>query len=545
MRRLTAMSLVLVAALTTAAALPRAAGQGGPPQGIQTPTLVTAETCLACHTGLVSRTGRDVSFGGPWRASMMANAARDPYWQAGVRREVLDHPTHQAEIEHECSACHMPAARYLAKLAGRHGEVFANLPVGESGAPDAALAADGVSCSLCHQIANVGLGDRSTFTAGFTLETAVGTAAPRILGPFEVDAGRTRLMHSASAFTPAKAAHMQESGVCASCHTLITTSFGPDGKPTGQLPEQVPYLEWEHSTYRTTKSCQSCHMSEYPEDTPVSGVLGEARANVSAHSFVGGNFFMKRVLNRYRGELGVEARPEELDASARETEAHLAAEAATLNVAGASLSGSRLTADVVVTNRAGHKLPTAYPSRRAWLHVVVRDAAGGIVFESGAFDRTGRIAGNDNDDDGSKYEPHYTEISRPDQVQVYEPILGDPGGRVTTGLLTANQYLKDNRLLPDGFDKATASNDVAVHGSALTDADFAAGGDRVRYTIDIGSAKGPFTVTAELYYQSIGYRWARNLEARDTVEARRFLRYWDEMASGSAAVLASAAITVR
>jgi hypothetical protein len=130
-------------------------------------------------------------------------------------------------------------------------------------------------------------------------------------------------------------------------------------------------------------------------------------------------------------------------------------------------------------------------------------------------------------------------------VQIYEPVLGDPAGRVTTGLLTAVRYLKDNRLLPDGFDKATASKDVAVHGEAATDPDFAAGGDRIRYSIDVGTAQGPFTVTAQLYYQPIGYRWAKNLDVRETFEGKRFLRYWDEMASGSAAVLAHAEATVR
>jgi hypothetical protein len=286
-------------------------------------------------------------------------------------------------------------------------------------------------------------------------------------------------------------------------------------------------------------------MAEHAEQTAVSGVLGEVRANVSAHSFVGGNFFMKRVLNRYRGELGVDALPEELDASARETEAHLAAEAASLSFVSSSFTGGRFVADVAVKNLAGHKLPTAYPSRRAWLHVTLRDGNGQVVFESGAFDRTGRITGNDNDDDGSKYEPHYVEITTPDQVQIYEPVLGDPAGRVTTGLLTATRYLKDNRLLPDGFDKATASKDVAVHGAAATDPDFAAGGDRIRYSIAVGTAQGPFTVTARLYYQPIGYRWAKNLGVRDTFEGKRFLRYWDEMASGSAAVLARVEAVVR
>ena len=94
--------------------------------------------------------------------------------------------------------------------------------------------------------------------------------------------------------------------------------------------------------------------------------------------------------------------------------------------------------------------------------------------------RTG-IAGNANDEDASAFEPHYTEITAADQVQIYEPIIGDPNGNVTTALLRGVRYLKDNRLLPDGFDKGTVDEAVAVQGVAAADADFTGRGDRVRY----------------------------------------------------------------
>ena len=58
--------------------------------GAQVPNLfVTSESCMACHNGLVTPDGEDVSIGVGWRGSMMANAARDPYWHAAVRREIL------------------------------------------------------------------------------------------------------------------------------------------------------------------------------------------------------------------------------------------------------------------------------------------------------------------------------------------------------------------------------------------------------------------------------------------------------------------------
>ena len=132
--------------------------------------------------------------------------------------------------------------------------------------------------------------------------------------------------------------------------------------------------------------------------------------------------------------------------------------------------------------------------------------------------------GNDNDADKTKYEPHYREITSSDQVQIYEDIIGDQEGRVTTGLLRG-RYLKDNRLLPHGFDKHTAIPDVAIVGDALDDPTFTGGSDLVRYSVPLGNAHGPFHVEVELWYQPIGFRWAHNLEPYDAMEPQRFVRY--------------------
>lgn len=543
MRRTSWLVLMGLAGLIACAGLVRVSAQSLLSRHVT--LFQTAGQCFACHTGLASASGEDVSFGPHWRASMMANSARDPYWQAGVRRETTDHPTAGHAIEDECSACHMPMARFAARAAGHEGRVFAHLPIGKSGDPMGLLAADGVSCTLCHQITREGLGTRASFTAGFRIDTTTPPEERLIYGPFDIDPGRTRIMRSASAFVPARGDHLHESEVCATCHTLITASLGPKGETIGELPEQVPYLEWQHSNYRQTKSCQACHMPAVAEPMPIAGVLGESRPNVARHAFQGGNFFMSRLLNRYRADLGVEARPEELESAARRIHTHLETEAAALSIQQASVAGGHLTADVVVQNWAGHKLPTAYPSRRAWLRVVVRDRDGRVVFESGGLDASGRIAGNDNDTDAMRFEPHYLEITAPDEVQIYETIMAGPDGRVTTGLLAAVRYVKDNRLLPRGFDKATAAPEVAVHGAAASDADFAAGGDRVRYRVDVGTAVAPLRVQAELWYQPIGARWAMNLGQYQATETSRFVRYWGSMAERSAHLLARASAEVR
>jgi hypothetical protein len=529
----------LVAGLSVA---PAYAQQAAPPAAS---LFRTSDACIACHNGLTAPSGEDVSIGADWRPTMMANSARDPYWQAGVRREVTDHPEAAAAIEHECSACHMPATRYAARIAGRKGPVFAHLPVAAASTADARLAADGVSCTVCHQITPEKLGTRESFTAGFVVDTKAAPGQRRVFGPFDIGAGNAGVMRSASSFTPATGNHVQSSEMCATCHTLYTHALGPGGQVVGELPEQVPYLEWRHSAYREEKSCQACHMPVVSDPVPIASVLGEPRHGFSRHEFRGSNFFMPRLLNRHAADLGVAALPQELDGSARRTIEYLAGEAATLSIDRVAVEGGRLVGEVTIANLGGHKLPTAYPSRRSWLRLAVRDARGAVIFESGAFERDGRIRGNDNDANAAAFEPHHAEITAEDQVQVYEAILGDPAGRVTTGLLAAVRYLKDNRLLPRGFDKRTADDDIAVRGEASRDEDFVGGGDRVRFAADLKDAQGPYRVEAELWYQPVGYRWARNLRDVKAAETDRFVRYYDEAAGASAALLAKAAATTR
>ena len=505
----------------------------------------TADTCIVCHNNLVTPSGENVSIGSDWRASMMANSARDPYWQAAVRREVMDHPAAREAIEDECSICHMPMATYEARAAGGTGEIFARLPIGQGDARADQLAADGVSCAICHQITADKLGTPASFTGGYVVDTTRRSGQRPVFGAFAIDAGRAGVMRSATGFVPTEATHLQSSDVCGTCHTLITTALGPNAQAIGRLPEQTPYQEWQASAYRDRQPCQACHMPAVAEPTPITSVLGQPRDGMSRHQFRGGNFFVMQMLNRYRAELGVVATPEEMDSAIRRTVAHLETETARVTLDGVSLSGNRLDATVLVRNLAGHKFPTAYPSRRAWLQFTVRDAGGRVVFDSGRFEPSGRITGNDYDADPRRFEPHHTEIRRAEDVQIYESVIVGQDRLPTTGLLTGTEYIKDNRLLPAGFDKAAAPADIAVHGGARTDADFEAGSDRVRYAIDLPGGAGPYEVTVQLWFQPIAFRWAENLRGYDAMETKRFVRYYDAMASGSALVVARATATVR
>jgi hypothetical protein len=497
----------------------------------------TSDRCVACHNGISTPRGEDISIGVHWRTSMMAHAGRDPYWIAGVRRETIDHPTAAAAIQDECTICHMPMMRYESKLVGRLGEAFEHFPPARNTVADQ-LAEDGVSCSLCHQITGENLGRRESFVGGFKIDSTKAPGERREYGPFQIDKGHTTIMRSSSTFQPTQAKQViRSSEMCATCHTLFTQALDAQGKVIGTLPEQVPYQEWLHSKYKDTMSCQECHMPKVQDEVPITSVFGEPRQGFSRHTFVGGNFFMQRLLNRYRDDLAGTALPEGLDSAAGGTTAFLQSKAAKLTIKRLELRNGRLVAEVSIENLGGHKLPTAYPSRRVWLHLTVRDCRGNTLFESGALHPDGSIEGNDNDTDPARFEPHYTEITRPDQVEIYEAVLADPADKVTTGLLTGLRFIKDNRLLPHGFDKRTADRDIAVHGEAETDPDFTDGGDTIRYSLAVSSSQAPFQVEAELWYQPIAHRWAMNLKPYDAMEPKRFVGYYEAMAAGSGVML--------
>src|SRR5499426_2073856 len=504
----------------------------------------TSDNCIVCHNVLVTPQGEDVSIGASWRSTMMANSARDPYWQAGVRRETIDHPMHSAAIQDECAECHMPMSTQISRASGGRGEVFAHLPFNKgNGTELQKFAADSISCTVCHQISSERLGTREGFNGEFVMKPTPADGTRVIFGPYQIDVGRKTIMRSVTGFVQAQGAHIQQSELCATCHTLYTQAFSPSGQVIGSLPEQMNFQEWQHSDYsknESAQSCQSCHMPEVKGATRIASVLGDFRDGLNRHLFVGGNAFMVRMLNRYRADLGVVATSSELEATAKATVRQLQEDTATLSIARSELTGTTLNVDVNVRNLTGHKFPTGYPARRTWLHFTVRDGDGRTVFESGAVNDSGLIAGNDNDADATKYEPHYDRITGADQVQIYEPVLGDPNDVPTTGLLTATHYLKDNRLLPRGFDKATADKDIGVYGAAMQDSDFAGGGDVVHYAVPVPARAGPFVVSVELLYQPIGFRWAHNLEKYDAPEPKRFLNYFNEMSSSSSVVVAKA-----
>lgn len=499
-----------------------------------------SDRCANCHNKLQTSKGEDVSIVNAWSASIMANAARDPYWQGSVRRETLDHPESSALIQSECSTCHMPLQRLRDKSQGHGTEVFSQLPLH----PQGGAAAEGVSCNVCHQIQAKGLGTPDTYSGNFAV-APTGTQPRPLFGPYTPESDQVNKVHALGAgYSIEQAAHIRDSAMCGSCHTLYTPTLGPGGKQIGQLPEQMPYLEWLHSDYRDKQTCQQCHMPAVNGAVAVASLLAKPRDGVRQHTFTGANFLMEGMLGAHRDELAVTAQASDLNAATGRITAFLQSQSARVSLGSAQLAGGQLSFAVKVENLTGHKLPTAYPSRRAWLHVVVTTADGHTVFESGKLNADGSIVGNANDADPTRFSPHYSKVTQPDQVEIFEPILGDSQDHVTTGLISATHYLKDNRILPTGFDKQTASADIAVRGEAASDPDFTAGSSTTHYDVPTNGASGPFKVSVELLYQPVGYRWAHNLAPYQAAEPQRFVHYYEQAAGKSAIALAHAESSV-
>ena len=486
--------------------------------------------CAACHSNadtgepvmvIQDDTGiRDVSIGTAWESSLMANATRDPYWHAVVASELKHFPNLKDEINDTCIRCHAPMAHDLAKKEGLNlqlfdsgsemdGDFVQGLYSMDEGSELFNHGMDGVSCSMCHQIADDGnLGTDAGMSGGWSIETFAEPTQRPAYGQYTDPEGAYMLEQAG--FNATYGAHISSSESCGSCHNLKTNPVDRDGQPLAtqsHFAEQMMYTEWENSIYDDAGSqpatCQSCHMPKIDQAVQLASAGStRKRDNFSEHSMLGANTVMQSMLRDFSEPLGISGDIDFDESIERNREfIRTSAEVELQNLA---FDGDKIDMDVQITNLTGHKLPSGYHSRRVYLHVIVTDAAGKLVYENGRINDDGSIDGVAEDVGPSRFEPHYDVITSATQVQIYQAITGDTNGKQTNSLLMASQYLKDNRLTPLGFDKATVPDDVGVFGDALADDDFNEGADKVTYQIAT-TGEAPFNVLVELRYQPLSY----------------------------------------
>ena len=502
-------------------------------------TFTNAENCAdGCHVSdgnSMDDNGKDISPGTQWKHSVMANAFNDPYWQAAVEDEVDSFPHLAGFIEDTCTRCHAPMGRTHAHHTG--AELGTDNYFRFDTAKKQDHSREGVSCTVCHQIDAGNLGTAGSFSGGFSIVgDPLDADYKKIYGPYDVSVGAMRMSNVTGGHSPVEGPYVSESALCATCHTLYTPSLDPEtGTPSGNsFLEQGVYFEWQNSVYATGQpqdtQCQGCHM---PEPAPGystaitldPGNVPNDRSPYRQHTLVGGNAHLLEMLRDYRTELGIASTTTTggFDEQIALTQNFLGS-ATSVNVPALVTNGDNLEFDVEVTNNAGHKVPTAYPSRRAWLHVVVK-SAGNVIFESGKPDSRGYISTDaarlkadcmsahklDGFDTSLCYEPHRDVIDDESQVAIYETVLGDVNGNITHTLLQGARYLKDNRIPPSGFTNSKAATIEAqtIPSGVAGDDNFncvgtteGCGMDTVRYQVNTEGQTGPYTVEVELLYQA-------------------------------------------
>jgi hypothetical protein len=151
-----------------------------------------------------------------------------------------------------------------------------------------------------------------------------------------------------------------------------------------------------------------------------------------------------------------------------------------------------------------------------------------MVYESGNVDADGRLAAL-----GGGYASHHDVITRPEQVQVYESVMGDLSGSRTWSLLAAAVYLKDNRVPPRGFrGDGVDTESIRVRGVSDDDANFnveGSGCDEVTYRFPVETVSGVLNAEVALLYQAVPPEAVEHLLKGEGPAARRFGKAYARM----------------
>lgn len=463
--------------------------------------------CLLCHNSMVDGQGNNIGILNYWKSTMMANASKDPFWRAKVSYEVIKNPELQEEIESTCTRCHAPQGSFNAF---HNGQAYYSL----NELYTDPLANDGVSCSVCHQILEESHGN-------FSGQIEFGTDH-QIYGPYSNIFPNPMVQHTG--YTPVYGAHIKDSELCANCHTLLTPTVDLNGQLTGTyFTEQAIFQEWKNSAAHENQiSCQACHIPEIQESVVISSMPSwlTGQTPFGKHELVGGNVFMLQILKNNIEALGLTASEADFDATISRTLTKLQEESISLNLSIHDRTEDSLFVELLLENLAGHKIPTGYPSRQIFVQLVVTNENDESVFISGETDTNGQII-----HEALPYEPHHDIINSPEQTQIYQMVMADVEGNVTTTLLHADHSLKDNRLVPIGFSNSHPSYDtIAIVGEALNDGNFNQnqnGVDIVNYHIPIQSYTGQLNVEAKVFYQTVNNRWLEEMfnESSDEIDS--------------------------
>jgi len=540
-------------------------GAGGP-KGF-----LTSSQCLGCHGasgenmslqyGALGNKPVNLSEYTEWRASLMGLAGRDPIFHAQLESEKTLYPSQTAFLDNTCYRCHgVMGQRQVEADTGqpfKHSMVYA-LP-DEPGGKYGALARDGVSCAACHRISKDELGTPATFTGKFKVDPPDVTN-----GPFEKP---TELpMKNALGITPRESVHVKTSALCGSCHTVILPVFDKqgrqvkdkDGQPK-EFHEQMTYPEWQNSVFQNerepfdrmqARTCQDCHMSTKVGDLNLAFRIAnieddtypftdgraankdihlQVRDKYARHTLVALNQFGQMMFQQFPDILGIRTSDYMFAdgvlglVTAQRSSTEMAQEqTAKIEVTSFKRDERSIEAQVRIENLAGHSFPSGVAFRRAFVTFEAVDDKGNVVWASGRTNGSGAILKGTTEevlptefffDPATRkqvFQPHFQSISDESQVQIYEEVIADTEGKITTSFVGLDQPLKNNRLLPKGWRRdGPLAEFTGPHGDAEKDPDYdgrsgATGADSLTYRIPLNErTRAIVAVRVTLNYQSI------------------------------------------
>ncbi len=381
---------------------------------------------------------------------------------------------------------------------------------------------------------------------------------------------------------------IESSALCGSCHTILLPVYTKDGVPVQEhgtpklFYEQATYIEWLNSDFQNEikplgadpQTCQHCHMpTDYKgnklsykianiEDNtfppiafraPDKDITMELRDPFYRHTLLGINLFALEMFGQFRTDLGLYQTDPMLPNPDQTTSSHdtavassldLAAKSAKVNILSAKKANGSLQADVEVVNLAGHSLPSGVGFRRAFLSFRVLDSRGRTLWVSGNTSADGVIV------DGAgkplvteffgpaqqKFQVHHWKdnpITSEDQVEIYEELVVNPEGRLTTSFLSLDQRVKDNRLQPKGWkpNGPYAGETKAVGTGADPSYTNGSGSSIVRYAIPLNARTSQAAqVQATLYYQTIPpYYLRQRKETGEGSDTQRLLQFTQQL----------------
>ena len=394
-----------------------------------------------------------------------------------------------------------------------------------------------------------GFGTDSIYTGNFV------TGPPtEIYGPFRDVV--VKPMQQSIGINPEFGEQTLNANLWGTCHNILLPIVTNQGELLGFSYEQTTDLEWQNSVYAQgrseSKTCQGCHMPDTfhgeklefkianieddtlppsPNRLPNSEINLRERSNYARHTLHGLNVFLNEMFQEFPLILGtrqidfmsgvatelplITARKSFLDMARNQT--------ADLEILSTEFTADgQLKVTVKVTNKAGHYLPSGVNFRRVFLEFLVNDSQGNVLWASGRTNSVGAIIeGVDGPvlptelvlENPQAFQPHYETITSEDQVQIYQEVVADSNGNITTSFLRRVFTIKNNRLRPEGFDPAfffeSSSpfvRDLAeIPGNAKFDPYYTdpslTGADIIEYIVPVTASADNIKVT--LYNQSI------------------------------------------